>query len=124
MRSLSPFLRGEGWGQGQTPDRREYLDLYPLTRIASDDAIRPLPASGGEVQRGRCATEEKSKSKGCVHALGQRESKFTAIAEDIAPIGAYPVFDQTSLPRARVLMLYSPAKASNACGAGGMSGVG
>jgi hypothetical protein len=27
-------------------ERCESLDLYPLTRIASDDAMRPLPARG------------------------------------------------------------------------------
>src|SRR5579871_4489899 len=46
LSSLSPFLRGEGWGEGQTREQCELLDLYPLTRIASDDAIRPLPAGG------------------------------------------------------------------------------
>src|SRR5665647_2353402 len=35
---------GEGWGEGF----RSIVRAYPLTRIASDDAIRPLP-QGGEV---------------------------------------------------------------------------
>ncbi|CCE05138.1 5-formyltetrahydrofolate cyclo-ligase (fragment) [Bradyrhizobium sp. STM 3843] len=43
-RRASLALRG--WGEGQAHDRCELSDLYPLTRIASDDAIRPLPASG------------------------------------------------------------------------------
>src|SRR5262245_3054939 len=33
VRSLSPFLRGEGWGEGQTHDQCELINLYPLTRI-------------------------------------------------------------------------------------------
>src|SRR3569833_1483078 len=43
--SLAPFLRGEGWGEGRTHRRCELLDLYPLTRIASGDPIRPPSAS-------------------------------------------------------------------------------
>ena len=44
VRPLSPFLRGEGRGEGQpqTPTARIIL----LTRIASNDAMRPLPAGG------------------------------------------------------------------------------
>src|SRR5689334_20201646 len=43
---LAPFLRGEGWGEGRPHGKCSWRDLYPLTRIASDDAIRPLPAGG------------------------------------------------------------------------------
>ena len=43
--SPSPRLRGEGRGEGISPQSWcELKDLYPLTRIAR--AIRPLPASG------------------------------------------------------------------------------
>ncbi len=35
VRPLSPFLRGEGWGEGQPHGECPRRDLYPLTRIAS-----------------------------------------------------------------------------------------
>ncbi|WP_422389062.1 efflux transporter outer membrane subunit [Bradyrhizobium septentrionale] len=44
--SLSPFLRGEGWGEGPLPRVRNAVRPVPLTRIASADAIRPLPQAG------------------------------------------------------------------------------
>src|SRR4051794_5027644 len=58
---LAPLLRGEGWGEGQTHGKCSWKDLYPLTRIASDDAIRPVsasearraPASGARLNRAR-----------------------------------------------------------------------
>src|SRR5215472_7901859 len=46
--SLSPPLRGEGWGEGllsANPTARRSPRRLPLTRIASNDAIRPLRAS-------------------------------------------------------------------------------
>jgi hypothetical protein len=46
VRSLSPFLRGEGWGEGQTPDRCELLDLYPLTRMSSSMPSDLSPQAG------------------------------------------------------------------------------
>ena len=55
MSSLSPFLRGEGWGEGQTHGRRALLDLYSFTRIASFDAMQPLPTSGARLQPTLCA---------------------------------------------------------------------
>src|SRR5690348_7524819 len=54
--------RWEGRGEGQTHDRYRWLDLYPLTRMASFDAIRPLPASGARLHRVRCSGVHKSSS--------------------------------------------------------------
>ena len=42
--SLSPFLRGEGWGEGLLPQRELAENPPHPDRIL--DAIRPLPASG------------------------------------------------------------------------------
>jgi len=41
--SPSPRLWGEGWGEGEFQGRGSAEN--PLTRIASDDALRPLSAS-------------------------------------------------------------------------------
>src|SRR5262249_10196730 len=45
VRSLAPFLRGEGWGVGLSPHAKSSRDLYPFTRIAR--AIRPLSPQAG-----------------------------------------------------------------------------
>src|SRR5258708_7298057 len=49
--SLAPHLRGEGWGERLlSPNSTERLRKLPLTRIASNDAIRPSPQAGrGEI---------------------------------------------------------------------------
>src|SRR5215475_11324087 len=47
-RSVSPFLRGEGWVRGFFQERSSRR--VPLSRIVSEDAIRPLPASGRVVR--------------------------------------------------------------------------
>ena len=52
-----PFLRGEGRGEGQTPDRCKSLTCTP-TRIASDGAVRSPQAGRGCSERGR-RTEKK-----------------------------------------------------------------
>jgi hypothetical protein len=51
MRSLSPFLRAEGWGEGQTPDRCKLLDLYPLTRMSSSMPSDLSPQAGARLRR-------------------------------------------------------------------------
>jgi hypothetical protein len=59
--SLSPFLRGEGWGEGLLPQRDSRR--IPLTRIASEDAIRPLPQAGrGEQIQDRSRSHQVSKT--------------------------------------------------------------
>ncbi|EJN12354.1 hypothetical protein PMI42_04326 [Bradyrhizobium sp. YR681] len=44
--SLSPFLRGEGWGEGLSPRMRLRMDLCPLTRIASSMQSDLSPQAG------------------------------------------------------------------------------
>jgi len=44
LRSLSPFLRGEGWGEGPYPRTEPSVeDLCTLTRNASHDVYEPKP---------------------------------------------------------------------------------
>src|SRR3954470_7373771 len=52
----TPMLRS-GYGEGQTHERCVYSDLSPLTRIASCDAIPPLPAGGERWERSNRALE-------------------------------------------------------------------
>src|ERR1700689_581470 len=51
QRAPAPLV-GEGWGEGLRPDDRS----QPLTRIASSDAIRPLPQ--GKASRRRFDQKE------------------------------------------------------------------
>src|SRR6185312_9552759 len=39
--SLSPHLRGEGWGEGPLSEQRPSRDLYPLTRSAKGASTSP-----------------------------------------------------------------------------------
>jgi hypothetical protein len=48
--SLAPLLRGEGWGEGQLQAKLlryfPVIDLYPLTRIASQSDLSPQAGRG------------------------------------------------------------------------------
>jgi len=47
---LSPLLRGEGWGEGLLFPRANASIAVPPYPHRIFDAIRPLPAGGGEVK--------------------------------------------------------------------------
>src|SRR5581483_1808891 len=78
--SLSPFLRGEGWGEGLCPQfgRQEYAETPPHPALRAD--LSPQAGRGEKRSRGMSGLR-----KLLLHRLARLDGVVTLVELDVGP---------------------------------------